>query len=396
MAAVAPDTTLATVTRTDPAARTLLVDHWYSHAVGHVIEALRHCQGYHACDPTLRLALVLNGASPAELARCAPFVEEVFAVPYTSFGRAEGDPRRALRGIPRDWDHVVHHPATADPNHARYGGFERYYEAARRHFRARSTSGLAGAPPPAYEPHQRLRLVLPDEERGRARAELDGRLSIAVMPAGSGARLLYPSVDSWGRILDALEARFPDVVFTVVGRLRAEGGRTVSGITRPEVDRLLEARQAIDAFDRPILEQLAAIEASSLFVSPHTGFGFAAVAVDAPWLTLSGGDWHEYFFNGVPFYAVLPKGTEHPAFVHGRELPRLDADEDGEGPRAWAMSARRIREDLDELVEAAALLVENRLTYDEALATYVPRLLEAYRGDRSQLYSFEDALAAVS
>ena len=60
------------------------------------------------------------------------------------------------------------------------------------------------------------------------------------------------------------------------------------------------------------------------------------------------------------------------------------------------MSSRRIREDLDELVEAAALLVEDRLTYDEALATYVPRLLEAYGGDRSQLYSFEDELAAAS
>ena len=155
------------------------------------------------------------------------------------------------------------------------------------------------------------------------------------MPAGSGARLLYPSVDSWLLILDELERRFPDVVFTFVGRVRADGGRTVSGISarrgRPAAR---VASRTIDAFDRPILEQLAAVEASSLFVSPHTGFGFAAVAVDTPWLTLSGGDWHEYFFNGVPFHSVLPKGSEYPAFVRGRSSRRVDADEDGEGPRA--------------------------------------------------------------
>ena len=160
------------------------------------------------------------------------------------------------------------------------------------------------------------------------------------MPAGSGARYLYPSTASWLVILDELERRFPDAVFTFVGRLGAAGGRTSSGIARAEVDRLLGSRRrAIDAFDRPILEQLALVEASSLFVSPHTGFGFAAVAVGTPWLTLSGGDWHEYFFNGVPFYSVLPKSREHPAFVHSRSLPMIDADSDGEGPRTATMSA---------------------------------------------------------
>jgi hypothetical protein len=394
MAQTAP---LAGVTRRPEVddATTLLVDHWYSHAVGHVIEALRRCQAYHACDPALRVALVLNGASPLELARCATFVDKVYGVPYTSFGRVEGNPRRALRSIPRDWDYVVHHPASVDAWHERFEGFARYSAAARRHFRARIASGIAGSAPPAYEPWQRLRLELPEEARALARRELNGRQAIAVMPAGSGARLLYPSVASWVRILDALAERFPGAVFTLVGRVNPGSGRTVSGITRPEVDRLLAGRLTIDAFDRPILEQLAAVEAAQLFVSPHTGFGFAAVAVDTPWLTLAGGDWHEYFFNGVPFYAVLPKGTEHPAFVHGNALPRVEADVDGEGARAWAMRAERVRDDLDELVEAAAQLVEGRLSYDEALATYVPRLLDAYQGDRTQLYSFEDLVAGL-
>jgi hypothetical protein len=369
---------------------TLLVDHWYSHAVGHVIEALRRCQGYAACDAGLRISLVLNGASPTELALCAPFVSEVFGVPYTSFGVPVGSPRRALARIPRDWDHVVHHPAATDPAQQRFEGLRRYYEAAGRHFRARRTVGVVGAAPPAYAPHQKLRLSLPERDREGALRELGGRRSVAVMPAGSGARHLYPSTASWLTMLDALDRRFPDAAFVLVGRL-AGGGRTASGIERAEVERLLGSRRhAIDAFDRPILEQLALVEASSLFVSPHTGFGFAAVAVDTPWLTLSGGDWHEYFFNGVPFHSVLPKGAEHPAFAQGGTLPMIDADSDGEGPRTATMSVARVQADLEELVDAAESLVEGRIAYEDALAAYVPRLVDAYGGDPSRVATFED------
>ena len=375
-----------------PAERTVLVDHWYSHAVGHVIEALRRCQGYHACDSTLRVSLVLNAAAPVELVSCAPFVEQAFAVRYTSFGKAEGSPRAALRGIPRDWDYVLHHPAAADPDEARFEGLVRYYEAAQRHFRARISVGVAGEEPPTYAPHQTLRLTLPDEARERALLALGERHAIAIMPAGSSSlRALYPSVASWSLILDELERRLPDTVVVFVGRVRATEGRTVSGITRGEVDRLISSRRnAIDVFDRPIIDQLAAVEASSLFVSPHTGFGFAAVSVGTPWLTLSGGDWHEYFFNGVPFYSVLPKSREYPAFVRGRPLPMIDRDEDGEGPRTATMSVRRVQEDIGELGAAAVALVEGRVSYDESLAGYFPRLLDAYGGDRSLIATFED------
>ena len=68
----------------------------------------------------------------------------------------------------------------------------------------------------------------------------------------------------------------------------------------------------------------------------------------------------------------------------------IGADSDGEGPRTTTMSARRVREDLAELGEAAERLVDGRLSYEAALVDYFPRLLEAYAGDRSQLFSFED------
>ena len=359
--------------QTPDGATSLLVDHWYSHAVGHVIEGLRRCQGYHACDPELRIALVLNRASPAELATCAPFVAEVYGVPYTSFGAPVGSPRRALQRVPRDWDYVVHHPAAFDPEEQRFEGLRRYYEAAGKHFRGRLAVGVAGQAPPDYAPHQQLRLELPEHEREAARTELDGRRSIAVMPAGSGARHLYPSTTSWLTVLDELGRRFPDAAFTLVGRLGDGGGRTASGIARGEVDHLLASRpHAVDAFDRPLLEQLALVEAASVFVSPHTGFGFAALAVGTPWLTLSGGDWHEYFFNGVPFHSVLPSNVDGPVFARGRTLPLVEDDVDGEGPRSATMSAARIAADLDELAESAVALAEGRIDYEHGPRRVLP------------------------
>ena len=206
--------------RTRPAASTdLLVDHWYSHAVGHVIEALRRCQGYAACDPELRISLVLNGASPTELAPCAPFVAETFGVPYTSFGVPVGSPRRALRRIPRDWDHVVHHPAATDPAQLRFEGLRRYYEAAGRHFRGRRTVGVAGATPPpvcatpetaALPPRARARGCAPGARRtARGRGDACRERSAVPLPVD---RLVA---------LDARRARpaVPDVGFAFVGML---------------------------------------------------------------------------------------------------------------------------------------------------------------------------------
>jgi hypothetical protein len=44
----------------------------------------------------------------------------------------------------------------------------------------------------------------------------------------------------------------------------------------------------LDAYDLPLEDQLAIVKASALFLSPHTGFGLAALATGTPWLTLSG------------------------------------------------------------------------------------------------------------
>jgi hypothetical protein len=71
------------------------------------------------------------------------------------------------------------------------------------------------------------------------------------------------------------------------GKLRVHE-RTRSSFDADELRRLLVSfPDAVDGFDRPIVEQLALVEACDLFLSPHTGFGMAALAVATPWLTIS-------------------------------------------------------------------------------------------------------------
>ena len=366
----------------------LLVNFWYAHPVGHAVEALRYCLGYHAADEELEISLLLNGATATELGSCCPFIRETYAVDYVDFLGRMGDPDAALRPVPRVWDYVLDDQRSRQPDQLELApGVRAYYQAAHRHFRARVCHGTAGSEPPAYVPNQRLELELPGELRERARAEIGkAPVRIALMPAGSSEPARYPSAASWELIVRALAADLPGALFCFVGKLERDG-RTATSATRADLDRIAAAApRAVSALDLPLLEQLAYVERCSLFLSPHTGFGTAALAVGTPWLALSGGPWHEWLFNGVPFHSVIPDTRRYPAFT--QFAPQPDPVED-DGPRTPSMSRARIEEDLPELVDAARRLAEGRLTYEEALRAYFPRLLAAYGGDASRIFSFD-------
>jgi hypothetical protein len=304
-------------------------------------------------------------------------VENVYAVQYSDFlGRAR-DPEPALAEVPRDWDYVVDDQRSRDPAQLEFAGLRLFYQAAHRHFRARMHHGTAGDEPPAYRPHGQLCLRLPE------RRDIPAATAIAVLPAGSAEPSRYPSAASWKIVLGTLREAFPAAEFCFLGKLERDA-RTSTSWSRDQYEALGDG---IWALDEPLLDQLALVEACDLFVSPHTGFGCAALAVGTPWLTISGGPWPEWFFNGVPFYSVIQDTGRFPAFTQMGEPPPL-VDDDGE-PRTPPMTRRRIEEDLPELADAARELVEKRVSYEDSLRAYFPRLLEAYDGDRSKIFSFD-------
>jgi hypothetical protein len=119
----------------------------------------------------------------------------------------------------------------------------------------------------------------------------------------------------------------------------------------------------------------------------------AVLAVGTPWLTISGGQWPEYFYNGVPFRSVLPDPDRYPCYTGLDPLPKIESDTDGEGPRTPSMSHTRIKEDLDRILAAADDLISGRLSYDRALEEHFENLVRFYKGDRARVWSIDNVHA---
>ena len=359
----------------------LLVVLFYAHPVGHAIEALHYANGHAAADPALEVSVALNAATPVELARFVPSVRAAYPIdhPFVEPGDGSAD---ALAGIPRGWTWIADDARRHQPVQLElFAGMRDLYAASDAYFTAERRRGVAGFPPLPYRPHQPLRLALPEHLRPDV-----GRPALALMPAGSSERALYPSVGSWRLVLDALAEALPGLRVVLVGK-RAADERTATSLAEREHRELLaHPAVAVDAFDRPLPEQLALVEACDVFVAPHTGFGLAALAVGTPWLALSGGRWFEYWFNHVPFRSVLPDTERYPSFS---QFAAPDVAPDEDGPRTPSMTARRIREDLPRIVAAAEELVARRVPYERCLADYFRDLVAAHGGDPSAIWSID-------
>jgi hypothetical protein len=357
----------------------LLVNFVYAPPVGHTVEALRYCLGYHRADPARRIGLILNSHTSTELAGLCPFITDLFTVDLDIFDW-QVDAAALVSALPGDWDWVVH--AGYGSMHEQrqvFPGLARYYDAARAGLTPRMGTALAGEDRPGYLPDQQLRFDLPDASLAWAHELLGpGRPRIAVLPAGGGPRELYPSTASWLRILTALVDRFPSASFCLLGKL-ADDDRTRTAFGAAEFERLRGAfAGTVTAIDVPLVEQLAAVSACDVLVSPHSGFGMAALAVGTPWLVLAGNRWPEYFFNEVPFYSVLPDPRRFPCYT-GLVPPPLVPDV--EGPRSPSMCAARVEEAIAELVEAAGLLIAGALSYEEAMTSHFARLTRFFGPD---------------
>ena len=368
----------------------LLVNFFYSHAVGHAVEALHYCLGHHTAAPDRAVSVALNAASACELAEYCPFVESAYPIEHP-FVEPGVDSLRALEAVPRHWDWIVEDFRRRQDFQLRaFPGMRDYYEASDRHLIAARGRTVVGDRAAGYVPRCRLRLELPAAARDRAlrlTPGAEGVRWIAVMPAGSGDRSLYPSVRSWGLILDALVDRLPGARFVLIGKLRRDA-RTASTLASGEVAELLAHRsRPLDGFDLRLTDQLAIVESCDAFLSPHTGFGMAALAVGTPWLTISGGRWFEYYFNHVPFRSIIPDVERYPAFTQFADPPAIG--DGGDGLRTPSMTSARIQDDLERIATAAEELVGGSLTYERALAEYFSELLAAHRGDAGQIWSID-------
>lgn len=362
---------------------TVLVDFFYAPPVGHAIEALHHAYAVWAADPTREVSVLLNAATPTELAGCCPWLAGAYPV-AAPFVEPAPDAAASLAGVPREWDRILDDPRRHQPvQQELFAGMRDHYAASDRLLTARAGRRPLGYPPPTRERHRRFRLELPPTAQPPAWMSPTERPTIALLPAGSGPAHQYPSARSWLDILDAL----PDAQVLVVGRLRRDE-RTSTSFARQDVEQLLDhPRVTGHVLDEPLLTQLAAVEAADVFLSPHTGFGMAALAVGTPWLALSGGRWFEWYFNHVPFRSIVPDTARFPCFTQfDADSPAPDGDD---GDRIPSMTRERIAADLPRLTSAAGELLRGEVPYDRCLDEYVADLVAAHGGDPTPLWSFD-------
>jgi hypothetical protein len=373
-----------------PTSETVLVDFFYAQQVGHAIEALHHALAVHAADPTRQVSVLLNAATPTELAGCCPFLTACHAVD-APFLEPDPDADASLAHVPQEWDWVLDDPRRHQPFQLdAFPGMRDHYAASDRRFTARLGRRPLGYPPPSRARHQQLRLELPAGARAAADVRVAGLGDqvVTLMPAGSSASSGYPSARSWLDVLDGLHAALPGVRVVLVGRtVRDE--RTASGFERTGWDRLADhGAVAGTVLDVPLLEQLAVVERSALFLAPHTGFGMAALAVGTPWLSVSGGRWFEWYANQVPFRSVVPDTRRFPCFSRfAADVATPDGDD---GDRIPSMTRARIAEDLPRIVTAAGELLRGAVPYEQCLDDYYRDLLRALDGDASAIFSFDD------
>jgi hypothetical protein len=311
----------------------MLANFFYAHPVGHAIEALHYCLGHHVAEPAREISVALNAATAVELARLCSFVARTYAIEHSLLDPCPDSAERQAT-IPEQWDWVLDDfRRHQDVQLQMFPGLRDYYRASDRRLRVACGRTTVAADPPGYVPHQQLRLELPQPARATAAARWaahDGDLAggrIALMPAGSGPAELYPSRASWLAILGAWAESFPRARVALLGK-RARDERTATSLADDDLAALLaHPSRPLDAFDLPLIEELAIVESCDLFLSPTP----ASASPRWPWTR-----------PGSPSRAAAGSSTSSTASRFAPSCPTptgIRASPSLRRPRSWTMTA---------------------------------------------------------
>jgi hypothetical protein len=377
----------------------ILVNHVYYSPIGHVVEAIRYARGFHDGNPGSEVHVALSDGAPWELCAGAPWIAGVYRIPVA-------DPEScdlSIPEMPRHWDYIVDNnlmgledeqadlliadgkrPGDYEPSR----GWEEeatiaYYTRTDAELTARRGRGVLFPEMSlprglGYDAGAYATLEVPADSRAFARRYAHYGPKICILPAGSGPAAQYPGAESWIAVIGALRDRFPAARFYLTGN--RGGGRhrhlTTTRYLDGGVARILASGDGlVDCYDIGLWHQVALLEACDLLISPHSGFSFLASCVGTPWLTISGGNWPEYFFNGVPFYSVLPANPDYP-YVGAY-------DYDYDGPVIPDMRHARLLARVPDLLAGAAFLLDPATTYQGALTRHRANVARArIRHDR--------------
>lgn len=364
-------------------AKRLLLNFPYYNPVGHLLEALKYAKGFHAANRDLEVHLAVGQDTAYELAQGCSWIHHTYAIAWQEFVHGPDLDAPCLQVIPREWDYVVENNLLwlqTEGGTANVGWYEApivaYLQTARTAFGGLQSLGQLffqrGLPEGlGYAENQAFRIEIPTRAQQIVATWLNDQAPVlTVVLSGSSGRAHYPSVEAWIHMLTAIHQAFPALLICLTGKTWRADGRTASPLGPEEVSRICQGVEGCRMFyDVDIWQQLALLQASTALLSPHTGFGFLAPAVGTPWVTLSGGNWPEYFFNHVPFYSVLPDNPDYP--YQGR------LDSDLESGRIPGMEDSELAAKVPEVIEAIELVGDPAFTFEAAMARHRTNIARA-------------------
>ncbi len=377
----------------------ILVNHVYYSPVGHVVEAIRYARGFHDANPGSEVHVALSDGAPWELCAGAPWIAGVYRIPVADPGSCD----LSVPEMPREWDYIVDNNLMALEDEspgllARPEGYQppergweeestiAYYARTGPELTARKGRGvlfpqMALPSGLGYDAEANATLEVPAASRAFAARYAHAGPKICILPAGSGPVAQYPGAESWIAIIGALREQLPAARFYLTGTRGTGRHRHLTTTRYPDdgLTRILASGEdLVDCYDIGLWHQVALLETCDLLVSPHSGFSFLASCVGTPWLTISGGNWPESFFNGAAFYSVLPDNPEYP-YVGAY-------DYDYDGPTIPDMQHERLLARIPDLLAGAAFLLDPATTYGAALARHRANIARArIRHDRMPL-----------
>ncbi len=379
----------ATDVEGSPAKRTLLVNFVYCRPVGHVVEALTITKRFAEANRDLEIHLLLNSRSAVEITEACPWIKQAYAVDLDDVLENGGE-AAIFKAVPALWDYVaVDNRAIIDYEQHGYDAepeLVEFHRQAERYFRASRWQGVIwdrNFPPElGYNKGAQIHLNIPDAAKAFAAGYTHAGPLFCLLLGGSAENSLYPSLDAWMLILDKLYDAFPDCKCVVTGVSGPKDGRTFTR-TVAHVPALLEryGDRMAKAFDVGLWNQLALFEKSDILIAPHSGFAFLAACVGTPWLEICGTLFTQYLHNQVPFYSVKPRCDHFPCYqdetwhYDDYQKPMLDACHQAVACNQSILCMNRAGIALrsDEIVQSARLLLDDKFTFERAMASHLER-----------------------
>lgn len=359
--------------------KTLLFNHVTYRPVGHVVEALKISNSLFRLNPDIEITLLLNDQTPVELAKGCPWLKEVIGIDTYEVEK-KGVQADIFSKLNSSWDYILDDTRVlveyTEDGYNEEMNLIQYIEASQKYFTANKWRGNVWAfnqYPQSLKFQNNMKINIPIPSNSIKFVEDNWKfnypIKIGLLMAGSSRFSDYPSIDSWIRIITAINNKYPDCHIYLTGVSKSINGRTnTSNYSNQDIlDINSQFLNMDNCYDIGIWNQIALISKCDLFVSPHSGFSFLAPCVNTPWLSLSW-KYSEYFFNQVTFYSVLPICTEYPCYRFPKEFIIQEClDREKLGKQIVCMDTRELEAKIPDILKGIELLLDKDFSFETAL-----------------------------